>query len=346
MRIPLALLFVVACSGPAELSPRTATPNLKRPAPDAPASLEPSPDAVLQCSGVKVTAADEARMKNDFDDAEKFFTDNYIPYRIAVAPKTGAEMREVLAKLSTIADTTKKMYRSVGDSGQWGVAAKVRLGDIEYFQIAKLSEVLPETAVYYPPERYPARDVYNDINRSTFERQREQAISQWSKAVATARTQCLENVWTKRALARIAGGAVNEPPAPTDCQQVDIANTALQVNKTDFDTAETFYKQGFALYEVKRVPQRSGEAQKYVNEINKLASAARWRYGRLAFYRTGPWAVAALLRAGDVSNRQAELILDIQYQSPSGTETSQRPLTRPSPDFARGWQSEQNNSES
>lgn len=78
-----------------------------------------------------------------------------------------------------------------------------------------------------------------------------------------------------------------------------------------FEKADAFYNRTFTPFKIKRAPKTKAEADKVLGDLDRLADGARQKFTDLAKYESGPWALAARTRLGDVFYFQALKIAEI-----------------------------------
>jgi hypothetical protein len=79
----------------------------------------------------------------------------------------------------------------------------------------------------------------------------------------------------------------------------------------DFEQVEDFYNKKFAGHKIKRAPRTKREADRVLDELDKLSKQTRDKYLALSKYESGPWGLAALTRVGDTLYFQALKIAEI-----------------------------------
>jgi hypothetical protein len=79
----------------------------------------------------------------------------------------------------------------------------------------------------------------------------------------------------------------------------------------EFEEAEAYYNKNFTPFKIKRAPRTKKEADKVLGNLDSTANAAQKRYTDLAKYESGPWALAARTRIGDIRYFQALKIAEI-----------------------------------
>src|SRR5690606_6104704 len=82
-------------------------------------------------------------------------------FRITRAPRTRAEAQKVLGRLDALAQEAIAAYQAVGkyESGEWGLAALVRIGDVTFYQGFKIKEIPAPREVLTLDRRSPELDV-------------------------------------------------------------------------------------------------------------------------------------------------------------------------------------------
>lgn len=201
------------------------------------------------------------------------------------------------------------MYLELGkhNAPTWAIAAQVRIGELSYFKALKLVAIPAPAQVVLPSTRHQAVLYREAIDRIVTPLLKEANV-QWVAAIKKAKGLCISNGWVR--LAKMRVGQIGESEG-AECPLGDVIVPYLSVTKAEFDKANAFYDRSFAHYKIKRAPLTTPEVDGFVTEVYSAASEAKDRFRRLADYGSGPWSVAARVRAGQVSDLQVKTLLSI-----------------------------------
>jgi hypothetical protein len=138
------------------------------------------------------------------DDAKKPFD----RYKITRAPRTKAEAERALDKLDGLANDAVTRYQGLAkyESAIWSLAARVRIGDVRFFQALKIAEIPPPRELVKLDEKYPDKDIlirYQDALDTKVKPLEKQARGQWERVTELGKEQRVSNDWTRLAQERL-----------------------------------------------------------------------------------------------------------------------------------------------
>ena len=156
----------------------------------------------------KKTAASDMAAEFAFAQAEDFYDKKFTPFSIKSTPKTKAEADRVLGKLDSTAESSRQKYLDIAkfESGPFGLAALVRIGDIRFFQGIKITEIPIPKEILKLDEQKPELGVlfqYQDAITALVKPLEEGAKQQWEKVVNIGKAQGVANQWTQTAQERL-----------------------------------------------------------------------------------------------------------------------------------------------
>ncbi len=143
-----------------------------------------------------------------FEEADRWYSRNFTPFRIKKAPKTKKEADKILGKLDSLAAQSKQRFLDLGkyESGPYGLAALTRVGDVLYFQAIKLTEIPIPKEIERLDARFPEKEIlfqYQDAITKLVKPLEEAAKQQWQKVVSVGKSQGVANEWTQLAQERL-----------------------------------------------------------------------------------------------------------------------------------------------
>jgi hypothetical protein len=143
----------------------------------------------------------------DFREAEAQRA-RFDKFKITKAPTTEKEARKVLDSLDKLSNDTRTRYLSLSkyESGVWGLAALVRVGDTFFFQGLKIKETPPPKELVKLQDRNPDKDILVQWDESLDQLVIplvDQATKQWTKVVEAGKAQGVSNEWTRLAQERL-----------------------------------------------------------------------------------------------------------------------------------------------
>ena len=132
----------------------------------------------------------------------------FAPFKIKRAPRTKKEGEKVLGDLIKFANDAQQAYLDLAkfESGPWALAARVRVGDVRFFQALKIAEIPVPKEIETLDEKYPDQDVlitYQDTINDLVRPLEEQASKQWEAVMDAAKSQGISNEWTQLAQERL-----------------------------------------------------------------------------------------------------------------------------------------------
>ncbi len=143
-----------------------------------------------------------------FEKAEVNYNRKFAPFKIKRAPKTEKEAKKVLGDLVKYANDAQQAYLDLAkfESGPWALAARVRVGDVRYFQALKIAEIPTPKEIIQLDDRFPDKDYlikYEDAINGMVAPLEEQARTQWETVTVAAKQQGISNEWTQLAQERL-----------------------------------------------------------------------------------------------------------------------------------------------
>ena len=143
-----------------------------------------------------------------FEKAELNYNAKFAPFKIKRAPRTKKEGEKVLGDLIKFANDAQQAYLDLAkfDSGPWALAARVRVGDVRFFQALKIAEIPVPKEIETLDEKYPDKDIlitYQDTINDLVRPLEEQASKQWEAVMDAAKSQGISNEWTQLAQERL-----------------------------------------------------------------------------------------------------------------------------------------------
>ena len=156
----------------------------------------------------KKTAAADMAAEFEFEAAEADYNAKFAPFRIKKAPTTKRAADRVLNELDALAERTKRNYLDLAkyQSGPYGLAALVRIGDVLYFQGLKIAEIPVPKEIETLDNKFPDKEIlfqYQDAIAELVKPLEEAAKQQWMKVIAAGRSQGVANEWTQLAQERL-----------------------------------------------------------------------------------------------------------------------------------------------
>ncbi len=165
--------------------------------------------AWIKVGSPKNTIASDLAAEFAFEEADAFYNRTFTPFKIKRAPKTEKEAKKVIINgLNKLADASVKKFTDLSrfESGPWGLATLVRIGDVRFFQGLKLAEIPTPKEIIKLDDQYPDKDIlitYEDTINGIVAPLEEQAKKQWEKVTAAARVQGISDEWTQLAQERL-----------------------------------------------------------------------------------------------------------------------------------------------
>lgn len=143
-----------------------------------------------------------------FEIADAHNKKNFTPFKIKKALTTEKQAKKVLGELNSRSDSSRKKFTDIAvyESGPWAMAARVRLGDVFYFQALKLAEMPVPKEIIKLDEKYPDKDVlirFEDSINTLVAPLEEQARTQWEAVTAAGKQQGVSTEWTQLAQERL-----------------------------------------------------------------------------------------------------------------------------------------------
>ncbi len=143
-----------------------------------------------------------------FEKAEANYNAKFAPFKIKRAPKTKKEADKVLGQLISLADNAQQAYLDLAkfESGPWALAARVRVGDVRYFQALKIAEIPTPKEITRLDDRFPDKDIliqYEDAINALVAPLEDQATKQWEAVMDAGKSQGISNEWTQLAQERL-----------------------------------------------------------------------------------------------------------------------------------------------
>jgi tetratricopeptide (TPR) repeat protein len=156
----------------------------------------------------KGTAAADMAAEYDFEQAEAQYNGKFTPFKIKKALTTKKEADRTLDALDKLSQQTRDRYLSLSkyQSGPWGLAALVRVGDTFYFQALKIAEIPLPNEIKKLQLRAPDKDIegqYLLVLQGLVKPLEDQAKQQWVKVTDAGKAQGIANQWTQLAQERL-----------------------------------------------------------------------------------------------------------------------------------------------
>ncbi|MCP4446403.1 MAG: hypothetical protein GY811_13820 [Myxococcales bacterium] len=164
--------------------------------------------AWVKVGSPKNEAASDLAAEFAFEKAERNYQKDFAPFKIKRAPKTEKEAKKVLGDLIKFADDAQQAYLDLAkfDSGPWALAARVRVGDVRFFQALKIAEIPTPKDIIKLDDKFPDKDYllkYQDAINSMVAPLEDQAQKQWDAVNDAAKAQGISNEWTQLAQERL-----------------------------------------------------------------------------------------------------------------------------------------------
>lgn len=156
----------------------------------------------------KAAAASDYAAEFAFAEADNYYNRTFTPFKIKRAPKTKKEGDKVIGDLLRLANNAQQKFNDLSrfESGPWGLAAVVRVGDIRFFQALKIAEIPTPKEIIRLDDQNPDQDIliqYEDVIASLVKPLEEQAKIQWEKVTNVGKNQQISNEWTQLAQERL-----------------------------------------------------------------------------------------------------------------------------------------------
>ena len=154
------------------------------------------------------SAAGDMAAEFDFEQADVYYNQTFVPFKIKAAPKTKKEAERILDNLDSLAKKSRDRYLSLAkyESGPWGLAGLTRVGDVFYFQALKIAEIPVPKEIMEMDAKFPDKGIYAqymDVLQNLVKPLEEQAKGQWIKVVDAGKAQGVVNQWTQLAQERL-----------------------------------------------------------------------------------------------------------------------------------------------
>jgi hypothetical protein len=156
----------------------------------------------------KNAAASDYAAEFAFELAEAFYNKTFTPFKIKKALTTRAQATKVLGDLIKRSDNARAEFTGLAkyESGPWALAARVRLGDVFYFQALKIAEMPVPKEITKLDDKNPELDVliqFEDAINAQVAPLEEQAKIQWEAVINAGKSQGVSNEWTQLAQERL-----------------------------------------------------------------------------------------------------------------------------------------------
>jgi tetratricopeptide (TPR) repeat protein len=156
----------------------------------------------------KNSAAADMAAEFDFEQAETYYNQTFVPFKIKAAPKTKKEAEKVLDNLDQLSKKARDRYLSLAkyESGPWGLAGLERVGDVFYFQALKIAEIPIPKEIEQMDAKFPDKGIfaqYTEVLQKLVKPLEDQAKAQWIKVVDAGKAQGVANEWTQLAQERL-----------------------------------------------------------------------------------------------------------------------------------------------
>lgn len=156
----------------------------------------------------KAAAASDYAAEFAFAEADNYYNRTFTPFKIKRAPKTKKEGDKVIGDLLRLANNAQQKFNDLSrfESGPWGLAAVVRVGDIRFFQALKIAEIPTPKEIIRLDDQNPDQDIliqYEDVIAGLVKPLEEQAKIQWEKVTNVGKNQQISNEWTQLAQERL-----------------------------------------------------------------------------------------------------------------------------------------------
>jgi tetratricopeptide (TPR) repeat protein len=143
-----------------------------------------------------------------FELAEAHYNKTFTPFKIKKALTTKAQATKVLGDLIKRSDSARARFTDLAkyESGPWALAARVRLGDVFYFQALKIAEMPVPKEITKLDNKFPDKDIlikFEDAINAQVAPLEEQAKIQWEKVTDAGKQQGVSNKWTQLAQERL-----------------------------------------------------------------------------------------------------------------------------------------------
>lgn len=143
-----------------------------------------------------------------FEKAEVNYNAKFAPFKIKRAPRTKKEGDKVIGELIRLSDNAQQAYLDLAkfESGPWALAARVRVGDVRYFQALKIAEIPTPKEIIALDNKFPDKDYliqYEDVINGLVAPLEEQASKQWEAVMDAGKSQGISNEWTQLAQERL-----------------------------------------------------------------------------------------------------------------------------------------------
>ncbi|HLU66739.1 MAG TPA: hypothetical protein VKZ63_10710, partial [Kofleriaceae bacterium] len=156
----------------------------------------------------KGTAASDMAAEFEFEQAEAHYNGKFVPYKIKKALTTKKQAEQTLDALDKLSNQTREKYLALAkyQSGPWGLAALVRVGDVFYFQALKIAEIPIPKEIEKLDMQHPDKGIlaqYMEVLQNLVKPLEDQAKTQWIKVSDTGKAQGIANEWTQLAQERL-----------------------------------------------------------------------------------------------------------------------------------------------
>jgi tetratricopeptide (TPR) repeat protein len=129
-------------------------------------------------------------------------------YKIRRAPRTKREAERALDRLDQLANDAVTRFQGLAkyESAIWSLAARVRIGDVRFFQALKIAEIPAPRELIRLDEKYPDKEIlirYQDALDTKVKPLEQQARLQWERVTELGKQQGVSNEWTRLAQERL-----------------------------------------------------------------------------------------------------------------------------------------------
>lgn len=143
-----------------------------------------------------------------FELAEAHYNRTFTPFKIKKALTTKKQATKVLGDLIKRSNSARAEFTGLAkyESGPWALAARVRLGDVFYFQALKIAEMPVPKDILKLDEKFPDKDFliqFEDAINAQVAPLEEQARIQWEAVTDAGKSQGVSSKWTQLAQERL-----------------------------------------------------------------------------------------------------------------------------------------------
>ncbi len=156
----------------------------------------------------KNAAASDYAAEFAFEIAEAFYNKTFTPFKIKKALTTRKQATKVLGDLIKRSDNARAEFTALAkyESGPWALAARVRLGDVFFFQALKIAEMPIPKEITKLDDKFPDKDIliqFEDAINTQVAPLEDQAKIQWEAVINAGKSQGVSNEWTQLAQERL-----------------------------------------------------------------------------------------------------------------------------------------------